>query len=46
MNRKLNWIVVLGSLIAGLFAAHAFAGPNWRSLIPFEARVEYDPKKD
>ncbi len=46
MNRKLNWIVVLGSLIAGLFAANAMAGPNWRSLIPFEPRVEYDARKE
>lgn len=46
MRRRFEWIVVLGSLIAGLFAAQAWAGgPDWRNFIPFEPRVEYDAQK-
>lgn len=46
MYRKLDWLVVLGSLLAGAIASNAWAQTNWRGLIPFEPRVEYDAKKD
>ncbi len=46
LHRKLDWVAIVASLLAGLVASNAWAQASWRSLVPFEQRVEYNPKKE